>query len=85
MISAGVISLRVPPDPRTLRQIARATGGTFSAPESAMRLDDAYASVASRLGTTRAWRELTFLLVGLAAVLALAGGALSVVWQERLP
>ena len=42
-------------------------------------------SVASRLGPAREWRELTFLLVGLAALFALLGGTLSVVWQERLP
>jgi Ca-activated chloride channel family protein len=85
VITAGVITLRVPPDPVTLRRIARSTGGTFAAPEDAMRLDDAYARVASRLGSTREWRELTFLLVGLAALFALAGGAFSAAWQERLP
>jgi Ca-activated chloride channel family protein len=85
VISAGVISLRVPPDPVTLRKIARSTGGAFYAPQNEMRLNDAYRNVASRLGSTREWRELTFLLVGLAALFALAGGALSVIWQERLP
>jgi Ca-activated chloride channel family protein len=84
-ISAGVIRLRVPPDPVTLRSVARSTGGTFAAPADEMRLDDAYARIASRLGSTRAWRELTFVLVGLAALFGLVGGALSVIWQERLP
>jgi Ca-activated chloride channel family protein len=84
-ISAGVISLPVPPDPVTLKRIARSTGASFYAPESEMRLSDAYADVASRLGTTRAWRELGSLLVGAAAVLTLAAGALSVVLRERLP
>jgi Ca-activated chloride channel family protein len=84
-ISAGVISLRVPPDPVTLRAIARSTGATFYAPKSELRLSDAYADVASRLGTTREWRELTFLLVGLGALLTLTAGTLSVVVGERLP
>jgi Ca-activated chloride channel family protein len=85
VISAGVISLRVPPDPVTLAGIARSTGARFYAPESEMRLSDAYADVASRLGTTREWHELTFLLVGLSALFALAGAALSAVWRQRLP
>ena len=85
VIKAGVISLRVPPDPVTLRKIARSTGGTFYAPRDEMRLNDAYENVAARLGSTREWRELTFLLAGLGALLALAGCALSVIWQERLP
>jgi Ca-activated chloride channel family protein len=84
-ITAGVISLRVPPDPVALRAIARTTGATFYAPESEMRLSDAYADIASRLGSAREWRELTFLLLGLAAVLALTAGALSAVWDARLP
>jgi Ca-activated chloride channel family protein len=85
VITAGVISLRVPPDPVTLRAIARSTGATFSAPNSEMQLSDAYADVASRLGSTREWHEVTFLLVGLAALLALIAGTLSAVWRERLP
>jgi Ca-activated chloride channel family protein len=85
VITAGVISLRVPPDPVTLRKIAQSTGGAFYAPQNEMRLTDAYENLASRLGSTREWRELTFLLVGLAALFALAAGACSVAWQERLP
>jgi Ca-activated chloride channel family protein len=84
-ITAGVISLRVPPDPVTLRAIARSTGATFYAPRTQLRLSDAYADVASRLGTSREWRELTFLLLGCAALLTLIGGALSTVWRARLP
>lgn len=85
VISAGVISLRVPPDPVTLQAIARSTGGAFYAPRNEMRLNDAYENVASRLGSTREWRELTFLLSGVAALFALTGGAFSVIWRERLP
>jgi Ca-activated chloride channel family protein len=85
VISAGVISLRVPPDPVTLRKIATSTGGAFYAPQDEMRLNDAYENVAARLRSTREWREVTFLLAGIAALLALAGAALSLIWQERLP
>jgi Ca-activated chloride channel family protein len=85
VISAGVIRLHVPPDPETLIQIARTTGATFYAPETEMRLSDAYANVAARLGHTRAWRELTFLFAGFAALSTLAAATLSVAWQERLP
>jgi Ca-activated chloride channel family protein len=85
MVWQGVIPLAVPPDRRTLRRIAQTTGGEFFAPTDEGRLDAVYAQLASRLGTQREWHELGFVLVGLAALCALAGGALAVAWGERLP
>jgi Ca-activated chloride channel family protein len=85
MVWQGVIPLAVPPDRPTLRRIAQATGGESFAPTDEGRLDAVYAHLASRLGTQREWHELGFVLAGLAALCSLAGGALSVMWSERLP
>jgi Ca-activated chloride channel homolog len=86
----GTLNIRgfsrpVPPDPTTLRAIATATGGEFFATQSQSRLNAVYERLASRLGKTKQWRELSFLFVGIAALLALAAGLLSLLWSERLP
>jgi Ca-activated chloride channel homolog len=85
VLNRGGFSRPVPPDPVTLRQIAQATGGEFFATQSEARLNAVYEDLASRLGHTDEWRELSFALVGLAAVLALAAGGLSLLWNQRLP
>jgi Ca-activated chloride channel family protein len=76
VLNRGGFSRPVPPDPVTLRQIARATGGEFFATQSEARLNAVYEDLASRLGHKNQWRELSF---------ALAAGALSLVWNQRLP
>jgi Ca-activated chloride channel family protein len=81
----GGVPRPVPPDPATLRQIAQLTGGEFFATRSQARLNAVYDDLASRLGRTREWRQVTYALVGLAAVFALAAGALSLLWAQRLP
>jgi Ca-activated chloride channel family protein len=85
VLNRGGFSRPVPPDPVTLRQIAQATGGEFFATQSETRLNAVYEDLASRLGHRNEWRELSFALVGLAALFALAAGALSLVWNQRLP
>jgi Ca-activated chloride channel family protein len=85
VLNRGGFSRPVPPDPVTLRQIARATGGEFFATQSETRLNAVYEDLASRLGRKNQWRELSFALVGVAALFALAAGALSLVWNQRLP
>jgi Ca-activated chloride channel homolog len=85
VITRQGFSRPVPPDPVTLRQIAQTTGGEFFATQSTSRLNAVYEDLASRLGSKKEWRELSFLLVGAAALLALAAGALSLLWGQRLP
>jgi Ca-activated chloride channel family protein len=85
VLNRGGFSRPVPPDPVTLKQIAQTTGGEFFATRSEARLNAVYEDLASRLGHKNQWRELSFALVGLAALFALAAGALSVVWNQRLP
>jgi Ca-activated chloride channel family protein len=85
VISEGVISLRVPPDPVTLQQISATTGGEFSTAMDEQSLNAVYERLASELGWERHWRELAPLLLGLAAILALAGAASSFVVHARMP
>jgi Ca-activated chloride channel family protein len=81
----GVIPLAVPPDRRVLRQIARSTGGASFAPTDEARLDAVYERLGQTLGRARSWHQLGSWLDGLAALLALGGGALSLVGRGRLP
>jgi Ca-activated chloride channel family protein len=84
-INRGGFSRPVPPDPLTLKQIARRTGGEFFEIGNASRLNAVYEDLASRLGQKKEWRELSAILLGAAALLALGAGALSLLWVQRLP
>ena len=75
----------VPPDPRTLKQIALETGGQYYAAASSARLNAVYRTLASRLSTRREYREATYLFLGASALLLLGAGALSALWLPRLP
>jgi Ca-activated chloride channel homolog len=85
VITRGGFSRPVPPDPTTLRQIAQTTGGEFFEIHDQKRLNAVYEDLATRFGHKKEWRELSFILVGLAALFALAAGAASLVWGQRLP
>jgi Ca-activated chloride channel family protein len=84
-LNRGGFARPVPPDPGTLRQIALTTGGEFFATQDQAHLNAVYEDLASRLGRTKEWREVTYVLVGLAALLALCAGGLSLLWNPRLP
>ena len=75
----------VPPDPDTLREIARMTGGQFFTARTAETLEAAYSDLGSRLGRKSGETEVTFAFVGGAALLLLAAGVLSALWSPRLP
>jgi Ca-activated chloride channel family protein len=81
----GGFTRPVPPDPETLAQIAEATGGQAFTTQTEGRLNEVYDQLASRLGRRSEWREVTSDLLGAAALLALAGGALSAFWSPRVP
>jgi Ca-activated chloride channel family protein len=85
VITRGGFSRPVPPDPTTLRQIAKTTGGEFFEIRNQTRLNAVYEDLALRLGHKKEWRELSFILVGLAALFALGAGAASLLWGPRLP
>ena len=75
----------VPPDPPTLRQVARATGGRFYAAPDAAQLEAVYGELGSRIGSVKEEREITAAFAAGGAVLLLAAGAVSALLFGRLP
>ena len=81
----GIRTIRVPPDPATLRQVAETTGGKFFAAADAAALKGVYKQIGSQVGVEHKTRELTVFFTGAGAALLLLGGALSMLWFARLP
>jgi len=78
-------TIRVPPSAATLQLIARTSGGDFFTASNDKRLNEVYTQLRSRLGHKTESREVTDLFAGGAALLLLAGGALSALWFRRVP
>ena len=79
------VTLQVPPDTATLRQIAETTGGTaFDAP-TADELKVVYDDLESRVGWTNEEQEVTWLFAAAALLTVVAAAGLSVLWFGRLP
>jgi Ca-activated chloride channel homolog len=78
-------TISVPPDPRTLKQIALETGGRFYAAASGARLNAVYENLASRLSRRKSFSEATFAFLGASALLLLGAGVSSAFWLPRLP
>jgi Ca-activated chloride channel family protein len=78
-------TIRVPPSPQTLQQLARATGGESFTATDDRRLTKVYEDLGSRLGKRKQDREVTDAFAGGSAVLLLAGGALSAFLFRRVP
>ena len=79
------VNIPVPPDPVTLHAIAKMTGGKFFDARSAAALHSAYENLGSRAGRKPGKREITYELVGLAALLLAAAGVASALVSPRLP
>jgi len=77
--------IRVPANPATLRTIAQSSGGEFFQAPTAEKLRDVYKQLGTRLGHHKESREISDAFAGGAALLLLAGGALSALWFRRLP
>jgi Ca-activated chloride channel family protein len=75
----------VPPDPATLRAIARTTGGEFSEARSADALEKAYQNLGSRLGRESGESEITWLLLAIGGVLLLLAGGVGAFVSPRFP
>jgi Ca-activated chloride channel family protein len=75
----------VPPDPETLSDIARMTGGEFFEARSSRALSAAYSNLGSRLGREPGRTEVTYQFLGLGAALLLVAGLLSAIVSPRLP
>jgi len=75
----------VPPDPATLRAIARTTGGEFSEARSAEALQRAYENLGSRLGREPGESEVTWLFLAIGGVLLLLAGGVAAFVSPRFP
>jgi Ca-activated chloride channel homolog len=73
------------PDPKTLRAIADRTGGKFYRAKTAGSVEEAYATLGSKLGRKPGNTEVTDLFLVGAAVLLVLAGVLSALWSPRLP
>jgi Ca-activated chloride channel family protein len=73
----GYTTTRVPPDPRTLEEIARASGGKFFTAESASGLKTVYERLGSQLGKKDEKRQVTSAVAGGGLLLLLGGVVMS--------
>jgi len=81
---SGTEVRKVPPDPNSLAQIARASGGQSFAADNAGELKRVYERLGSQLGTEKRKRQLTSSFAGGALVLLLLGAGMSLAWFGRL-
>jgi Ca-activated chloride channel homolog len=77
--------LPVPPDPESLRDIARESGGRAFTAEDAGQLDTVYERLGSQIGTREEKREVTAGFAAAGIVLLLAAAGVSLRWFGRLP
>ena len=82
--AGGTETRRVPPDPRSLAEVAKASGGKTYTAADASKLSDVYKSLGSLLGTKNEKRQITAGFAGGALVLILLGAAMSLRWFGRL-
>jgi Ca-activated chloride channel family protein len=82
--AGGTETHRVPPDPDSLAQIARASGGRSFTADNASELKAVYQKLGSQLGTEKRKRQLTSSFAGGALVLLLVGAGMSLAWFGRL-
>jgi len=80
----GTETRPVPPDPRSLAEVARASGGKAFTAADAGKLTDVYKNLGSLLGTKPAKREITAGFAGGGLALLLLGAAMSLRWFGRL-
>jgi Ca-activated chloride channel family protein len=81
----GEREIPVPPDPETLGEIARMTGGEFSEAKDAKTLESVYEQLGSDLGRKPGEVEITSWFMAGGAALLLVAGLLSAAWSPRLP
>jgi Ca-activated chloride channel homolog len=81
----GLRTIRVPPDPETLKQVAQISGGRFFEAADADALKSVYAEIGSQVGVEHKHRELTAAFTAAGAALLLAGTGLSMLWFARMP
>jgi Ca-activated chloride channel family protein len=77
------VPLSVPPDPESLRQIARASGGQAYQVADQAELGRIYQRLGSRVGTRKVHREVTASFAGAGLLLLLGAVAGSALWRGR--
>jgi Ca-activated chloride channel homolog len=82
--AGGTETRRVPPDPQSLSEIAKASGGKAYTAADADKLKDVYERLGSLLGTKKEKREITAGFAGGGLALLLLGAAMSLRWFGRL-
>jgi Ca-activated chloride channel family protein len=75
----------LPPDPETLAEISRITGGTFTEAANAGQLSSVYKKLGSKVGTKRVKREISSSFAAASLALLLAGLGTGLRWRGRLP
>lgn len=85
VLRLGGRGMRVQLDEDTLRQLADITGGQYFNAQTDKDLRTIYHDLVRQFGLRAERTELTAYATGVAAVLALAGGVLSLFWFSRLP
>jgi Ca-activated chloride channel family protein len=80
-----VRSVRVPPDPQTLQEIAETTGAKSFAAPSAADLETVYKDIGSRIGHEDKETEIAYQFAGLGALLLVTAAGLSLLWFNRFP
>lgn len=78
-------SIPVPPDPETLREISKASGGTAYTANDADQLSGVYENLGSRLGTKQEEREITAVFAGGGLILLLGAAYAGLRTTGRLP
>jgi Ca-activated chloride channel homolog len=78
-------SIPVPPDPETLREISKASGGTAYTANDADQLSGVYENLGSRLGTKQEQREITAVFAGGGLILLLGAAFAGLRSTGRLP
>jgi Ca-activated chloride channel homolog len=76
---------RVPPDPLTLQEVSRESGGEFFAAPNAQKLSAVYRNLSTRLAHFKEKRQVTSAFAGGALVLLLAGAGFGIARGGRLP
>ena len=83
-VKEGTATVKVPPDPTTLRKVAAATGARFFRAADAKSLNNAYRDIGSAVKPQHKKRDISFAFVAGAGVLILGGSLLSLAWFRRL-
>jgi Ca-activated chloride channel homolog len=78
-------TLPVPPDYRTLEQVAATTGGNYFEAPTDTDLQSVYASLGERIGYTTRPDEVSYAFAGVGALLLLLAAVTSMLWRGRLP